>query len=158
VGFAGRSLLFRFVSPARASVSPGRLRALREQAGLTQHELAGRVGVIGGARVSAWEQGRSIPRPETLHKLAAALGVDVAALFDVGPGGVGVRELRLEAGLTMDQLARRVSVSVPTVQRWEYGDFKRLPPVATIDLAAQALGVTRDRVTQAFQSSRDARS
>ena len=116
------------------------------------------VGVIGGARVSAWEQGRSIPRPETLHNLAAALGVDVAALLDVETGEVGVRELRLQAGLTMRQLARRISVSLPTVQRWEHGDFKRLPPAATMDLAAQALGVTQDRVTQAFQASRRAQS
>lgn len=121
---------------------------------MTQHELAEQVGVIGGARVSAWERGRAVPRPEALLKLAIALGVEVADLLVAQPEALGVRELRLEAGLTMRQFARQASVSVATVQRWEYGDFKRIPSEATLDLAAKALGATRRRVVLAFQSSR----
>ena len=45
-------------------MDPGALRAARERAGLTQHQLARLVGVAGGERVSRWELGTSEPRPE----------------------------------------------------------------------------------------------
>ncbi len=40
-----------------SGIDPSELRAARESAGLTQHELARLVGAAGGERVSRWELG-----------------------------------------------------------------------------------------------------
>ena len=57
------------------------MRELREQAGLSQRELAARVGTQapGIARI---ESGRFAPRLEVLHRIAAALGKRVRIHFD----------------------------------------------------------------------------
>ena len=62
-------------SPFGAPVDLGTvLRAIRERRGLTQAELAARVGVTQGA-VAKWESGDSVPAPETVHAVGFALGL-----------------------------------------------------------------------------------
>jgi transcriptional regulator with XRE-family HTH domain len=56
----------------------GRLRELREAAGLTQGELAERAG-LSIAGVTQLEQGRRKPAWETVQKLAIALGIGIEA-------------------------------------------------------------------------------
>src|SRR5262245_29930418 len=56
----------------------GRLRELRTEAGLTQEELAEKVGVKRDA-IARWERGRREPRVSNVHALAEALGVDCTA-------------------------------------------------------------------------------
>lgn len=56
------------------------IRALREGAGLTQRNLADRLGVTDKA-VSKWETGRGLPDITLVEPLAAALGVSVAELL-----------------------------------------------------------------------------
>ena len=56
-----------------------RIRDARKAAGLTQEELAERMGTSSVA-VAQWETGRRNPKMGTVSKLAAALGVDVAEL------------------------------------------------------------------------------
>src|SRR5438067_13464598 len=59
----------------------GRLKELREAAGLTQGALAERAGLkVGGIR--DLEQGINGPRWETVVALAAALGVDCRAFLE----------------------------------------------------------------------------
>ena len=53
-----------------SGIDPSELRVAREKAGLTQHELARLVGAAGGERISRWELGTSVPRPDFLVKLA----------------------------------------------------------------------------------------
>ncbi|HEV8045578.1 MAG TPA: helix-turn-helix transcriptional regulator [Rubrobacter sp.] len=60
------------------------LRPLREARGLSQTRLARVVG-IAQPWVSLLESTNSVPRAETLHKLAEALGVEVADLFREEP-------------------------------------------------------------------------
>lgn len=57
-----------------------RIVALRHQLDLTQVQLAKKTG-ISQVGISLIESGNSWPRPETLAKLAAALGVTPAELF-----------------------------------------------------------------------------
>lgn len=54
----------------------GRLKELREQAGLTQQQLADKSG-LSKFGISDLEQGRRIPGWDTVLALAAALGVSV---------------------------------------------------------------------------------
>ncbi len=65
------------------------IRALREDAGLTQAELAHRAGVS-RQMVGAIESGRHLPRVDAALALAAALQVDVGSLFPTASGAVDV--------------------------------------------------------------------
>lgn len=56
------------------------IRALREGIGITQRELAERIGVS-DKTVSKWETGRGLPDISTLALLAEALGVSLSELF-----------------------------------------------------------------------------
>src|SRR6187549_3514867 len=57
-----------------------RLQQLREGAGLSQSELAGRAGVSLRS-IQNWEQGHRRPKAEALLALARALGVPVESLI-----------------------------------------------------------------------------
>lgn len=128
------------------------LRDARLRAGLTQGELARRIGVAGGERVSEWERGQARVRSATrLHALAAALGVNPVDLLQAPSGRRGLRWYRMLAGLTPAELARAASVSVPTVKRWEAHGTARGLPVATLTGLAAALGVTPDAVAEALR-------
>jgi transcriptional regulator with XRE-family HTH domain len=56
------------------------IQKLREQAGLSQSELARKAGVPVRS-VQNWEQGHRLPRPQALLPLAGALGVAVDKLI-----------------------------------------------------------------------------
>ena len=58
-----------------------RLRAARKEMGLTQTELAERLG-ISFVGVSQWESGKRNPKKETLVRLAAILDVPVSYFLD----------------------------------------------------------------------------
>ncbi|MFZ1286574.1 MAG: helix-turn-helix transcriptional regulator, partial [Candidatus Phosphoribacter sp.] len=91
------------------------LRAARTRVALTQHELAVAVGVGGGERVSLWELGVAVPRPELVARLCDVL--DVAPEVLVPGGGRSLRVLRLRAGLSAGRLARAAHVSLPAYKR-----------------------------------------
>jgi len=129
------------------------LRRARRAAGLTQHELARRVGVAGGERVSRWELGTSSPRPDVLRRVADVLDVRVVALWLPEPSSPDLRSLRAAAGLSMDELARRVHVSKTTVSRWESGHVVRELPARLLALLADALSANTAAVEEAFRRS-----
>jgi len=58
-----------------------RLKVARENAALTQEELAGRVGVMVRS-VRAWESGKAAPRANRLQMLAGILGVSLNWLLE----------------------------------------------------------------------------
>jgi len=60
-----------------------RLRTLRENAGLTQYELADKA-EIDRTLITRYETARTMPRPKAIEKLAAALGVP-PSMLDVSP-------------------------------------------------------------------------
>jgi transcriptional regulator with XRE-family HTH domain len=128
------------------------LRAARIRAGLTQHELAHEVGVVGGERVSMWERGEARPRsPQLLHAVARAVGVPVTALLLAPEGGPSLRWLRFVAGLSVDDVALAVHLSVASLKRWEAQGCRRLPSAVTLDAIAAALGVGTDEVKSALR-------
>lgn len=139
------------------AIRPAELRRAREEAGFTQHQLAREVGVVGGERVSRWELGRSAPRLEQLRRIAEVLGVSIADLLELPETGLGLRELRLLAGLDALELAMKVNVSARTLRRWEEGEFQREVPLGTQRLLGSALGVSVGEVDQALRVSRSQR-
>lgn len=75
-----------------------RVRELRVRAGLTQSRLADRVD-ISHEFMSRLERGIKAPSLETAKKIADALGISVAELFDFGCASAGEKE-ELLRGLT----------------------------------------------------------
>jgi transcriptional regulator with XRE-family HTH domain len=136
-----------------SGVDPVVLRDARLRMGLTQHELARIIDVAGGERISRWELGTSVPRPEILGRLAQALNVGAGDLLEAG-GPADLRRLRTSAGLSARTLAARVHVSVPTYIRWESGRTKRLPARQALKLLAKALNVSVEDVESAIVTAR----
>lgn len=140
-----------------SGIDPSVLRAAREKAGLTQHELARLVGAAGGERISRWELGASVPRPDFLVKLARALDIPTLRLIHMEGEVPDLRALRLKAGLTVPELAAAVNVAVPTYYAWEQGRWTRLPAATQIESLARGLADTVDVVAAAFQEARQQR-
>lgn len=70
------------------------IKFMRQRAGLTQQELAGRIGV-GSKTISKWEQGRGIPDISLLYSLSLELDVDIESplagnLDDIGKEWTGI--------------------------------------------------------------------
>jgi transcriptional regulator with XRE-family HTH domain len=136
-----------------SGVDPSALRAAREKAGLTQHELARLVGVAGGERVSRWEAGRSTPQPELLVKLARALGIATRRLIRLDGEVPDLRAVRLQAGLTVPDLADRANLTAQTYYSWEQGRWTRLPAAATLGALARVFEQPVDVVAAAFHEA-----
>jgi transcriptional regulator with XRE-family HTH domain len=141
-----------------SGVSPAAIRAAREKAGLTQHQLARLVGVAGGERVSRWELGTSEPRPDILVRLAQTLGLPVLALLDVDDESPDLRALRFGAGLSAAEAAVRAHVAKPTYERWEAGRWKRLPSRENLRSLARGLSVTVSATVAALEQARAQRT
>ena len=136
-----------------SGLDPSQLRAAREKAGLTQHELARLVGAAGGERVSRWELGTSVPRPDFVVKLARPLDIPPHRLIHLDGDVSDLRALRLQAGLTVLELAGSVNVAVPTYYAWEQGRWTRLPGPQSLEGLASALGEPVELVVAAFREA-----
>lgn len=60
--------------------------------------------------------------------------------------GKNLKSAREEAGLSQEQLARKIDVVVYTVSKWEQGAHE--PPLAMIRRVAEALGTTAARLVE----------
>lgn len=128
------------------------LREARRAKGLTQGQLSNLVGVASAPRVSAWESGQQIPHPGQLRKLADVLEVPITQLLEPVPvEDRDLRRLRIEAGLTIVELAARVHVAEPTLKRWERGEVKGLPRRLPLIEIARALRVDEATVAAAMR-------
>ena len=59
-----------------------KIKQIREGKGLTQQEVAVKVGVESDSQIRKWERGIRFPEPRNLVRLARALEVRVMELFD----------------------------------------------------------------------------
>lgn len=67
-----------------ATVDGAKIANLRELAGMTQVDLAAKLGLDRSA-IAHWETGRKSPRAITFKRLCKALGVEPAALLVAPP-------------------------------------------------------------------------
>ncbi|HYE90989.1 MAG: helix-turn-helix transcriptional regulator [Candidatus Rokubacteria bacterium] len=87
-----------------------RIKALRAERELQQRQLAEKAGLT-PSMVSQIESGRLTPSLHTLGKLAGALGVTIAALFDGQPAGsIHVTRKKDYPQVSFDGVAERWSV------------------------------------------------
>jgi transcriptional regulator with XRE-family HTH domain len=116
-----------------------RIKALRSERGLQQRQLAEKAGLT-PSMVSQIESGRLTPSLPTLGKVAAALGVPIASLFEPTPNG------RLHVSRKRDYPV--VSFD-GTTERWHVlgaGLFQGKIRAVVSTLGPRAKGVTTDKV------------
>lgn len=119
-----------------------RIRAARKRAGLTQAELAERIGVtqqvisqheqcgMADSAIRKYESGKVTPKIETLAKIAKALGVSVVelspelenAVLERDAGGItrpldgeAIKRIAAERGISLKQISRRAGVPYTTL-------------------------------------------
>lgn len=104
-----------------------RLRDLREQAGLSQEELAAKA-QVSRASIQNWEAARTAPRRAESRRLAAALGISVDALkARAGEEQVDAQEIR-------DALQAAMGLDDPEEMRAALQDLlARIPPAPETD-------------------------
>ncbi len=121
---------------------------------MTQSDLARRIGVVGGERVSRWELGRSQPRPDLLVRMAEELDLRPGQLILAASSVPDLRALRLAAGLDAYEVVEAVHLSLPTYRKWEQGRWGRMPTTGTLATLARTFKVSRSEVEQAFHAAR----
>jgi transcriptional regulator with XRE-family HTH domain len=109
-----------------------RIRAIRKRRGLTQAELARRIGRSAGA-LSAVERGRTPPGFDILRRLAAVLGVSIVDFFQPAGGGphlIGLYAQLLDAAraLSVDDLELAVGIFCILARERGHTPDERPPP------------------------------
>lgn len=95
------------------------LRRTREAAGLSRPQLAERVGV-NVTLIKSWETKGVCPTVSNLTRVAKALGLKVDDLYKPDAISAGsLRDLRVAAGMTQQQLAQQIGVRQALVSMWE---------------------------------------
>jgi len=126
-----------------------RLKELRKQSGLTQQQLADIVGTT-QQNIAFWETGRQRPKQPSLIKLANYFNVSIDYLL-VGKAQAEeklsvfperLKQLRVEAKLTQQQMAEAFNIKQPTYAQWETGRTK--PKGETLEKFADFFNVSTD--------------
>ncbi|MGO0122993.1 helix-turn-helix domain-containing protein [Desulfothermobacter acidiphilus] len=127
-----------------AMINGERIRALREEKGMSLHDLARRA-QISLSYLSEIERGTKRPSLKTIEKLAQALNVSKARLVDTemreGKINVGeqIRLLRTEKGWSLQELSCRAGISASYLSEIERGTV--YPSLSTLKRLAEELGV-----------------
>lgn len=127
-----------------------RLTRQREAAGLSRADLAARVGTNVEV-VGLWEDGGVTPVVKYLPRIADVVGLDVFDLYLDPAARLGLSSLRIRAGLSQRQLARRLGAPQTAVSNWERGKVS-LPPDRYAPYSA-ALEVSLDLIRSAADAS-----
>ena len=136
----------------KRSMPPGASRGLaeaRRRMGLSREEAALKLGVH-MLSIKNWEQGKNQPRAQFLPALARLYGLDMAELRQrlgleelgqeqAAKRGQALRQIRLRAGLSLEEDAWRMDVTASAVSQWETG--KKRPKPQSQRKIAQAYGL-----------------
>ena len=92
---------------------------------------------MSGSLAGSWARQLRAPLP---GQLAQALDIPALRLIYLDGDVPDLRALRLQAGLTVRELAMSVNVAAPTYYAWEQGRWTRLPAPRSLEALARALG------------------
>ncbi|MGI6615671.1 MAG: helix-turn-helix domain-containing protein [Dethiobacteria bacterium] len=121
---------------------PGKqIRAYRREKGLGLEELATAAG-LSYSYLCGIERGLVMPSPQSLKRIAAALGMPLQALLSPYTPTLGQKltGIRREQGLNRSQLARRASLSPGLIGRIEKDQIQ--PSLQTLEKIAAALKIS----------------
>ena len=125
-----------------------KLKELREERNLSQKELGDKMGGITQQTIAQYEKKETVPKFETVSKIANALEInpnifysDFSQSVANDSGGIGekIKAVRLQKGVSQTALAKTLGVSTAMICQYEVG--KRKPKVETLSKIAGALGV-----------------
>lgn len=125
-----------------------KLKELREERNLSQKELGDKMGGITQQTIAQYEKKETVPKFETVSKIADALEInpnifysDFSQYVVNDSGGIGekIKVARLQKGVSQAALAKCLGVSTSMICQYEIG--KRKPKVETLSKIAGALGV-----------------
>lgn len=125
-----------------------KLKELREERNLSQKELGDKMGGITQQTIAQYEKKETVPKFETVSKIADALEINPNTFYSDfsqsvanGSGGIGekIKVARLQKGVSQAALAKCLGVSTSMICQYEIG--KRKPKVETLSKIAGALGV-----------------
>jgi DNA-binding XRE family transcriptional regulator len=129
----GRALLLP--RPLSSEDGGGEVKAIQLSADARSAEIE----LVSGSRLTLRSSALAPPRPNGSAEATASLAdIDGATL------GRRLRSLRLAAGLTQAELARRTGIHRPNIARVEAG--RHTPSLETLARLAQAIGVPTTRV------------
>lgn len=127
-----------------------RIRTLRRKAGITQAELAQKLG-IPYQSIGQWERGLRSPKYETLKKIAKALEVDIYDLLDDKEREIFVDA---EASVLIHGLGKKYSFSEE--EQTLVSSFNRLNQTGKKIAVSQVETLTKfDELTDRSQSAAD---
>ncbi len=133
--------------------SGARLSAARVAAGLSQSQFGDLLGVD-QSRVSSWERGVAVPRPEQIPRMAQLVGLDALDFLDVDQEALSLADLRLAAGLSREELAKAGGLDVAKYRRLELGATRRDVDEDIILKLAHLLAVPAGMVEHAIEVAR----
>lgn len=127
------------------------IKEARKKVGLTQSKLGEKLGVS-GAMIAAWENGKRNPKPETIEKIANALGVPIWELHSTDelirllPSvlsfkanlGNEIQYLRWKNEVSQGQLAKKTGITEKKISMFEHGII--MPTVDEIIKICDSLG------------------
>lgn len=125
-----------------------KLKELREERNLSQKELGDKMGGITQQTIAQYEKKETVPKFETVSKIADALEINPNVFYsdfsqsvadDSEEIGGKIKVARLQKGVSQAALAKCLGVSTSMICQYEIG--KRKPKVETLSKIAGALGV-----------------
>lgn len=125
-----------------------KLKELREERNLSQKELGDKMGGITQQTIAQYEKKETVPKFETVSKIADALEINPNTFYsdfsqsvanDSGGIGEKIKVARLQKGVSQAALAKCLGVSTSMICQYEIG--KRKPKVETLSKIAGVLGV-----------------
>ena len=124
-----------------------RLQYVRRMRGLTQVELAKKIGLF-QSEISRFEIGQTRPSLEIIRRLAKSLTItpnylrgleNQTKIVMINKFGKELRHMRILRGFTQKKLAERIGLPRSTITHWENGHCN--PSLANIQRLAKALAV-----------------
>lgn len=125
-----------------------KLKELREERNLSQKELGDKMGGITQQTIAQYEKKETVPKFETVSKIANALEINPNIFYsdfsqsvadDSEEIGERIKELRKSKGVSQKELAQKTGLSIGSIQGYEQGRYN--PKLEVIVKIAGALGV-----------------
>lgn len=125
-----------------------KLKELREERNLSQKELGDKMGGITQQTIAQYEKKETVPKFETVSKIANALEINPNIFYsdfsqsvadDSEEIGERIKELRKSKGVSQKELAQKAGLSIGSIQGYEQGRYN--PKLEAIAKIAGALGV-----------------
>lgn len=125
-----------------------KLRELREERNLSQKELGDKMGGITQQTIAQYEKKETVPKFETVSKIANALEINPNIFYsdfsqsvadDSEEIGERIKELRKSKKVSQKELAQKAGLSIGSIQGYEQGRYN--PKLEAIAKIAGALGV-----------------